>query len=457
MNKKIFSFFLFISACFCVQSQTKALPYLKVSGNGHYLVKENGDPFFWLGDTGWLLLQKLNHQDVDKYLDDRKAKGFNVIQMMVLHDAQDADFYNDKALIDGSVVAPLMTNGKDFGDFVQYDYWDNVEWVVDACAKRGMYAALVPMWGSVVKQKQVSIAMMRIYMNLLCQKLQDRTNVIWLCGGDIHGDEYAETWQAEGEAIKLHNLKQLVTFHPFGRTQSSIWFHDAKWLDFNMVQSGHRTYAQDSTGYGEDNWRYIEADYAKTPVKPVLDGEPVYEGIPQGLHDTLQPLWTADDVRRYAYWSVFAGGCGFTYGNNSVMQFYLPGAKDRAYGAKESWLTAIDDLGAGQMQFLSKLILSKPYLERVADESMVVDNGSRYDYVAATRGREYAFLYTSNGRDFSVNAQVLKSKKLKACWYDPKTGNIQDIGVLENKDTLSFNPPGEKMNGNDWVLILEKQ
>jgi hypothetical protein len=189
----------------------------------------------------------------------------------------------------------------------------------------------------------------------------------------------------------------------------------------------------------------------------VLDGEPVYEGIPQGLHDTLQPLWTADDVRRYAYWSVFAGGCGFTYGNNSVMQFYLPGAKDRAYGAKESWLTAIDDQGVGQMQFLSKLILSKPYLERVADESMVVDNGSRYDYVAVTRGREYAFLYTSNGRDFSVNAQVLKSKKLKACWYDPKTGNVQDIGVLENAQTLSFNPPGEKMNGNDWVLILEKQ
>jgi hypothetical protein len=27
-------------------------------------------------------------------------------------------------------------------------------------------------------------------------------------------------------------------------------------------------------------------------------------------------------VRRYAYWSVFAGSCGHTYGHNAIMQFY---------------------------------------------------------------------------------------------------------------------------------------
>jgi hypothetical protein len=46
--------------------------------------------------------------------------------------------------------------------------------------------------------------------------------------------------------------------HPFGRTQSSGWFHQENWLDFNMFQSGHRDYAQDinqaDLRYGEDNW-----------------------------------------------------------------------------------------------------------------------------------------------------------------------------------------------------------
>ena len=41
-------------------------------------------------------------------------------------------------------------------------------------------------------------------------------------------------------------------------------------------------------------------------LKPVLDAEPSYEGIPQGLHDPAQPRWRDCDVRRYGYWSVFA-------------------------------------------------------------------------------------------------------------------------------------------------------
>ena len=121
-------------------------------------------------------------------------------------------------------------------------------------------------------------------------------------------------------------------YHPFGRTSSSLWFHQEKWLDFNMFQSGHRRYDQASlnswddnagkeTFFGEDNWRYVERDRQAQPAKPTLDGEPSYEQIPQGLHDPSQPFWQDCDVRRYAYWSVFAGSAGHTYGSNAVMQF----------------------------------------------------------------------------------------------------------------------------------------
>lgn len=58
------------------------------------------------------------------------------------------------------------------------------------------------------------------------------------------------------------------------------------------------------TGLEEDNWRYVEDALSMTPLKPVLDAEPSYEGIPQGLHDPAQPLWRDCDVRRYGYWSV---------------------------------------------------------------------------------------------------------------------------------------------------------
>ena len=48
----------------------------------------------------------------------------------------------------------------------------------------------------------------------------------------------------------------------------------------------------------EDNWRYVETSQAMRPLKPVLDGEPSYEDIPQGLHHLDEPRWKDYDIRR---------------------------------------------------------------------------------------------------------------------------------------------------------------
>jgi len=142
-----------------------------------------------------------------------------------------------------------------------------------------------------------------------------------------------------------------------------------------MFQSGHRRYDQDTLGlyYGEDNWKYTTDDYKKTPIKPTLDCEPSYEGIPQGLHDPAQPYWDDSDVRRYAYWSVFAGGCGFTYGNNAIMQFHKEGDKKPAYGVKDYWKEALNAPGASQMKYLKQLMLSRPYFDRIPAQELITD------------------------------------------------------------------------------------
>src|SRR5262249_17232310 len=57
---------------------------LKVSPNGHYFVDQDGKPFFCLGDTAWLLFQRLDHKEVEEYLEDRAGKGFTVIQAYVV-------------------------------------------------------------------------------------------------------------------------------------------------------------------------------------------------------------------------------------------------------------------------------------------------------------------------------------------------------------------------------------
>ncbi len=431
---------------------------LHISDNQRFLMKEDGTPFFWLGDTGWLLFIKLDRDEAETYLENRRQNSFNVIQVMVIHSVNHAvNVYGDSALINKNVALPLTTEGISSDDSLQYDFWDHVDYVIDLAAEKGLYMALVPVWGSNVKSGHVSMEQARAYATWLAERYKEKTNIIWLNGGDIPGSDTIDVWNAIGYTLWEKDPDHLVTFHPRGRTQSSWWYHDELWLDFNMFQSGHRRYDQDDTklAYGEDNWRYVEADYRLIPVKPTLDGEPSYEDIPQGLHDTLQPYWTANDVRRYAYWSVFAGACGFTYGHNAIMQFYRQGDRRGAYGARKYWYEGINDPGARQMKYLKDLMLTRPYFERIPDQSLIAGQGTRYDYLAATRGENYAFIYTYTGRNMKIAMGRLSGKKVKASWFNPGDGSILKIGIFNNEGTVDFDPPGEARDGNDWVLVLD--
>jgi hypothetical protein len=428
------------------------LPAIKISPNKKYFQTTDGKPFFWLGDTGWLLFIKLTREETIQYLDTRKQQGYNVIQVMVLHDLKHAvNKYGDSALLNENIATPKVSTGNDF--------WDHVDFVIDAAAQRGLYMALVPVWGTNVKSGWVTQQQAKTYATFLANRYKNKSNIIWLNGGDINGSDSIKVWNMIGSTLNSIDKNHLITFHPRGRTTSSRWFHNESWLDFNMFQSGHRNYAQDTskgeTHYGEDNWKYIDEDFSKQPLKPTLDGEPSYEGIPEGLHDTTQRFWNDDDVRRYAYWSVFAGGAGFTYGHSAVMQFYNAADKGRAYGAKKFWQEAINDSGALQMQYLSKLMLSKPYFERVPDQSLIENNGQRYDRVVATRGKNYAFIYTYTGRSFTVNMRKIAASRITATWYDPRSGKYFLYNVYSNSGNVTFNPPGNEQPGNDWVLVLE--
>lgn len=444
--KKYFTIALLL-ATFTSNAQ---LQQLKISANKRYFQTKDGKPFFWLGDTGWLLFKKCKKEDAIKYLDDRKAKGFNVIQVMLLHELNIIDAYGDSALRNKNTATPNLAR--------KYNYWDNVDFVIDEAAKRGIYMALVPVWGGNIKQ--VSVEQAKAYATFLANRYKNKTNIIWLNGGDIKGSEGLEKWNMIGNTIRSIDKQHLIGFHPRGRNSSSTWFHNEAWLDFNMFQSGHRSYAQDTSAnetlhYGEDNWKHVNDDYKLSPVKPTLDGEPSYEDIPYGLHDGKEPYWKDYEIRRYAYWSVFAGGCGFTYGHNSVMQFYTPGDSGISFFPKVKWQEGLKAPGASQMQYLKKLLLGKSYFDRLPDQGLITNQGEKYNYIIATKGKSYALLYTYTGRNMEVNLGRYAGKKVKCAWYNPRNGEYIAIGNFDNRGTKTFDPPGEEKEGNDWVLVLQ--
>jgi hypothetical protein len=434
--------------------QAEVLPELEISAN-HRFFQADGKPFFWMGDTGWLLFSKLNREDAEKYLEIRRKQGFNVIQVMVLHSLSETDFYGDSALNNRNITNPKIADANS-----PNNYWNNIDWVLKKAEEKGIYIALVPVWGSVVKSAHINQNQAKTYATFLANRYKSYSNVIWMNGGDIQGSDSIKVWNTIGNTIHAIDPNHLITFHPRGRTESSIWFHNEPWLSFNSIQSGHRNYSQDTSKndlhYGEDNWRYVQTDYNKIPIKPTLDAEPSYEKIPYGLHDITLPRWTDADVRRYGYWSVFAGACGYTYGNNDVMQMHNPKDKGSAYGSKDYWYKSINDPGAQQMIYLEKLMLSRPYFERVPAQSLIATNqGEKYNRLIATRGKGYAFIYTYTGRSMDINTGQLPGKKIKASWYNPRNGVVTAIGIYNKQKIAKFNPPGKPANGNDWVLILD--
>lgn len=459
-SKLVISLILFLLATTILFAQADKQK-IKIASNKRFFTDEKGNPFFWLGDTGWLLFSKLTREEAEQYLEDRRKKGFNVIQVMVLHTVAAANVYGDSALINKNVAQPLSTQGNNFRDAVAYDYWDHVDYIVDLAGKKNLYMAMVPVWGTNVKAGLVSRDEARTYAKWLAERYKNRWNIVWLNGGDIKGTDSMDTWKIIGNTLNQNDPNHLITFHPFGRTTSTQWFHNESWLDFNMFQSGHRNYDHDTAKnehrFGPDNYRFVKMDYNMRPTKPTLDGEPSYELIPHGLHDTTKPYWQAHDVRRYAYWSVFAGSAGHTYGHNSIMQMHKPTDKGSAYGSKKYWYNALNDSGAQQVGYLKKLMLSKPYFDRVPDQTLITgQQGERYNYIAATRGNDYAFIYDYTGKPFEVRMGKISGINVKASWYSPRDGSRKSIGTFVNKGFRKFDPPGEQKDGNDWVLILER-
>src|SRR5689334_12378924 len=168
MIRKLKYFFSLLLLLTCIYPKAQ-VQHLAVSDNHRFFVNEKGEPFFWLGDTGWLLFSKLTREEAEKYLEDRREKGFTVIQVMVLHSLAAVNVYGDSALVKRSVAHPLTIKHDSVHDH-KYDYWDNVDYIVDLAAKKGLYMAMVPVWGTNVKSGWVSREDAKTYATWLAHR-----------------------------------------------------------------------------------------------------------------------------------------------------------------------------------------------------------------------------------------------------------------------------------------------
>lgn len=435
-------------------------PRLKVSENRRFLVKEDGSPFFYLGDTAWELFHRLNREEADRYLQDRAKKGFTVIQAVAIAELDGHSVpnpYGHLPLTDLDSARPAVKDG------ANNDYWDHVDYIVEKANRLGLVIGFLPTWGrywhdKVHEDKPLFTAQnAEVYGEWLGKRYRERA-LIWILGGDrsIENDAQKEIIRAMARGLKKGDGgTHLMTWHPPGGNGSSTWFHEDDWLDFNMRQNGH---AVEFTG----RYDATRADYDRTPIKPVLDGEPVYEDHPVSFDARKFGHSISADVRRPLYWDLFTGACGHTYGHHSVWQMWQPD-RNPINNPLMPWYEAIEQPGAEQMQYGRYLLESRPFLTRIPDDSIIVTDrvatsvpgAGRYRFVATRdEAGTYAMVYAPIGRAFSVRMDVIRGPKVKAWWFNPRNGTALQIGEFSNTGAHRFTPPdaGEML---DWVLVLD--
>jgi hypothetical protein len=486
------------------------LPRIQLAANRHYLVDTLGRPFFWLGDTAWELFHRLTREEAELYLENRRSKAFTLVQAVALAEFDGLTVPNAYGHLPLHDQDPRRPNEA---------YFEHVDWVIAAAAARGLYVGLLPTWGDKVNRmwgagpQIFEEASARTYGEWIGNRYGQTSNVIWILGGDRperdnEGHDTSGVVRAMALGIRTgagDHGPILMSYHPCGGRGSAQAFHDDDWLDVNMWQSGH--HRQDTP-----NWEMIAADYRRTPVKPVLDGEPNYEDHPINPWPSWNPengYFRDYDVRKAAYRSVFAGACGVTYGHHSIWQFYDPAKRQPVNHPWCDWQTALDRPGAFQVGFLRRLVESRPYLTRIPDQAVLVEGaGEGAEYAVATRdsassplergsassplergsassplergsassplergsassplergsasspleggskGRTL-MVYLPTPRTVRVRLDLLGGDPLRAWWFDPRSGQAQGIGDFAGGGERTFTPPS---GGPDWVLVVD--
>lgn len=424
---------------------------LRVSDNKRFLVTKDGKPFFWLGDTAWELFHRLSREEAEKYLKDRAAKGFTVIQAVALAELDglhDPNPYGEIPLENDDPAKPREA------------YFQHVDYIINKAEELGLYIALLPTWGDKVFKDRwgagpeiFNTNTAQAYGKWIGNRYKNKKNIVWVIGGDRNPDEKAKAiWRAMATGVTEGvggNDNALITFHPqpngLQEGGSSAYFHNDEWLDFNMFQTGHCR---------ENNvWDRVQVVYNRTPIKPVLDGETLYEDHPVCFNAKDLGTSSAYDIRKHAYFDVFAGAFGHTYGCHDIWQMYAPN-RTPINGPHFPWYVALDLPGAGQMKYLRRLIESRPMLDRVPDQSIITNALGANDRIQATRGKDYLFIYSAQGKPVVVNMGKISGKEVAAFWFNPKNGETKDAGRSQNKGQQTYTPPSSGY-GNDWVLVID--
>ncbi len=418
---------------------------LKVSANHRYLTDtKTGKPVFLLATTAWNI-NALKYEEIDTLIKSAAGNGFNSIMFAL-------DFYPQADEPNAYGEKPYTGPDKTDLNPAYFNYCDQI---IDKCTRYGIYPMVYTMWSGKTTGIMNTYSPDQLYAlgTKIGAHFKEHKNVILVVGGES-SPPYIDTTHANAMGRGLKNGSEgnnLISIHPCSPHSDSEFYAASPWLDFYMVQG-----KSNINGISYDFTKLIAKDHPRSAEKPIMLAEQRYE------------TGTSEDPviqRRSLYLSVFAGGFGYAYGHNALWQMTPHTAqpwmlKSWASGVT-NWKKALNTIAQQQLQHIKTLLYAFPYEERIPDQSLLVSAKHdsitnkveiMRDGITGKRDATYIMSYLSTAQPLILKTDILKSGKLNAWWFDPRTGTFETI-ALAFKNAGSYQPP-VKTNGPDWVLIV---
>ncbi len=397
---------------------------LRAGPDHRHLVDQSGAMFLVQGDAAWSLISGLTREEAEKYLEARRRQGFNsVIVNLIEHKFRGpVNRYNE---------GPFTTPGNFSAP--NEKYFEHADWVIRKAQEKGIQVFLAPIYLGYIGTEEGWIEELRAngpekarnWGRYVGKRYRDFDNILWIIGGDRNPDAARAEVDAVAQGLREADDRHLITAHCHPENSAIDQYKDEGWLDLNDTYTYNIVHDM------------LLRDYNRKPPMPYVLIESSYEGE----HNA-----SAVQIRRQAYWAILCGATGQFMGNRPIWLFD-PG-----------WETALDSVGARDMEHLYTLFLSRPWSDLVPDQKheVVVDGLGEFrglDYLSAARtadgGTVMAYLPTA--RPFSVDMTKISGTTASAWWFNPRTGKATSEGISPTTGKKQFTPPGD----GDWVLVID--
>jgi len=423
---------------------------IRVAKDRRHFEHADGTPFLWLGDTWWkCLCKRMTWEGFQELTADRKAKGFNVVQI-VCGPYPDEGFFEPRWENEGG--KPYLT--KDFTT-VNPAYFDFADRRLKHLVDAGIVPAIVGAWGrsDCNSMQAIGVEGLKRHWRYLVARYSAYP-VFWILAGEIPD----ETKWGEGPWAKV--AKYLRGIDPYHRLLTCHTGHgrrgadgDVNVIDYDMVGGNH----DERVAVEAKTLAILTTAYAKDPPMPVLVGETCYEGhMQQGF----------GDVQRRIFWmNMLSGAAGHTYGAAGIWHASVegdPGVAGAFGGQVYDWTTWKEGMnypGATQLGIGKRLMEQYPWSRFETHPEWAAEGC----FAAGIPG-EVRLIYLPRRNIYNWSGPEVKGLEPDVDWhvfyFDPATGRKFDQGVIKAtaKDktapavTFKKNVPSPQ----DWVLVFER-